>query len=453
MSIQNLLSGENQAPLPVGNPSGTALSLTNLNKELSITTLALGEEEVITLALGEEESKVTTLALGEEEPNVIFGGHGDDFLTGSFVNDRFMVGMGNDIINGGSGSDTADFSDKSSALTIALNAGRSTVNVDGETVTLISIENLKGGSGSDKLAGDSAANVLAGGSGNDVLKGGAGSDTIEGGDGSDTADFSDKTTALTITLNSSSTSIRIGNETDTLVSIENLIAGRGNDTLTGDSSANILNGGLGNDILSGGGGDDLLCLERDAVDLWAPGHFGIHNAFIITKPKNPLFLECIFRIVSASRGGGGGGGGDFSAGWMTRPLFVTGPGLLGDVWRDLRWGCPPPNGGSERAQAIEVGRGGRNGVVAVPDSYATMAPYFRFFFEGNGIISYFIDPEKSGHDGKYIQLLKVYDEYNQEVATAGSSVPHYTILWSRGIVWGVPRGFRPPTAERCSINQ
>ena len=258
MSIQNLLSGENQAPLPVGNPSGTALSLTNLNKELSITTLALGEEEVITLALGEEESKVTTLALGEEEPNVIFGGHGDDFLTGSFVNDRFMVGMGNDIINGGSGSDTADFSDKSSALTITLNAGKSTVNVDGEAVTLISIENLKGGSGSDKLAGDSAANVLAGGSGNDVLKGGAGSDILEGGDGSDTADFSDKATALTITLNTASTTVQMGSESDTLVSIENLIAGRGNDTLIGDSSANILNGGLGNDTLSSGGGDDQL---------------------------------------------------------------------------------------------------------------------------------------------------------------------------------------------------
>ena len=258
MSIQNLLSGENQAPLPVGNPSGTALSFTKLNKKLSITTLALGEEEVITLAFGEEDSKVTTLALGEEEPNVIFGGHGDDFLTGSFVNDRFMVGMGNYIINGGSGSDTADFSDKSSALTITLNAGKSTVNVDGETVTLISIENLKGGSGSDKLAGDSAANVLAGGSGNDVLKGGAGSDILEGGDGSDTADFSDKTTALTITLNTSSTTVQMGSESDTLISIENLIAGSGNDTLIGDSSANILNGGLGNDTLSSGGGDDQL---------------------------------------------------------------------------------------------------------------------------------------------------------------------------------------------------
>ena len=180
----------------------------------------------------------------------------------------------------------------------------------------------------------------------------------------------------------------------------------------------------------GGGGGDLLCLERDAVDLWAPGHFGIHNAFIITKPKNPLFLECIFRIVTVSKGDGGGGGGDFSAGWMTRPLFVTGPGLLGDVWRDVRWDA--------------------RSTMAVPDSYATMAPYFRFFFEGNGVISYFIDPEKNEHDGKYIQLLKVYDEYNQEVATSGSSVPHYTVLWSRGIVWGGPppnggaRGVPPP---------
>jgi len=202
----------------------------------------------------------------------------------------------------------------------------------------------------------------------------------------------------------------------------------------------------------GGGGDDILCLERDAVDLWAPGRFGIHNAFIITKPKNPLFLECIFRIVSAAAagtGGGGGvpppnggnfvrcvapgvsppngGGGDFSAGWMTRPLFVTGPGLLGDVWRDVRWDART--------------------TMAVPDSYATMAPYFRFFFEGNGIISYFIDPEDDGLDGKYIQILKVYDEYNQEVASgSGSGVPHYTVLWSRGIVWGVPRGYRHETA-------
>jgi hypothetical protein len=105
---------------------------------------------------------------------------------------------------------------------------------------------------------------------------------------------------------------------------------------------------------------------------------------------------------------------------MTRPLFVTGPGLLGDVWRDCRF----------------RGGGGHDDAV-VPNSYATMVPYFRFFFEGNGVISYFIDPENNGLDGKYIKLLNVYDEYNMEIANGGgSSVPHYTILWSRGVVWG-----------------
>jgi hypothetical protein len=156
----------------------------------------------------------------------------------------------------------------------------------------------------------------------------------------------------------------------------------------------------------------------------------VENQRGVPPPNGGNFVRCVAPGVPPPNGGGG----DFSAGWMTRPLFVTGPGLLGDVWRDVRWDART--------------------TMAVPDSYATMAPYFRFFFEGNGIISYFIDPEDNGLDGKYIQILKVYDEYNQEVAGSGSGsgsgIPHYTVLWSRGVVWG---GYRPPTAERCSINQ
>ena len=87
----------------------------------------------------------------------------------------------------------------------------------------------------------------------------------------------------------------------------------------------------------GGGGDDaLLCLERDAVDLWAPGHFGIHNAFIITKPKNPLFLECIFRIVTVSRGGPPPNGGNF--------VRCVAPGVPPP--NGGGGGVPPPNGGN-----------------------------------------------------------------------------------------------------------
>ena len=241
-----------------GNPDATGvyafLAAIDASKISSSTSYTLsGIENELTLT-----GSATVNGTGNVLNNKITGNSAANILSGMDGNDLLNGGAGSDTINGGTGLDTADFSDKSSSLNIALNAGRSTVTVDGETDTLISIENLKGGSGSDKLSGDSADNVLAGGSGNDILKGGAGSDTIEGGDGSDTADFSDKTTALTITLNSSSTSIRIGNETDTLVSIENLIGGSGNDTITGDASTNILNGGSGNDTLSGGGGDDQL---------------------------------------------------------------------------------------------------------------------------------------------------------------------------------------------------
>ena len=170
-----------------------------------------------------------------------------------------------------------------------------------------------------------------------------------------------------------------------------------------------------------GGDDSLLVLERDGVGLWPTGHFGVHNAFIITKPKNPLFLDCIFNIVSyakvGSLGVGGSSGGDGSSvGWMTRPLFVTGPGLLGDLWRRRKFIL------SNKCHSGDV-----------PDSYATIAPYFRFFFEGNGVIGYFCDD-----NDKYIKLLKVYDGYQEEyhhMMRHVNCVPHYTVLWSRGLVW------------------
>src|SRR5262249_45833102 len=40
--------------------------------------------------------------------------------------------------------------------------------------------------------------------------------------------------------------------------IENALGGSGNDTITGNAVANVLNGGAGNDTLNGGGGADTL---------------------------------------------------------------------------------------------------------------------------------------------------------------------------------------------------
>ena len=93
--------------------------------------------------------------------------------------------------------------------------------------------------------------------------------------------------------------------------------------------------------------------------------------------------------------------------------------------------------------------------VDVPDSYATMAPYFRFFFEGDGVIGYCLG------DDSYSNAFKVYDGYQEEyhhMMRNKNCVPHYTVLWAQGLVWGGvrpptplatlyrPGGFRPPTA-------
>ncbi len=110
------------------------------------------------------------------------------------------------------------------------------------------IENAVGGSGNDLLTGNAFDNSL---------QGGAGDDTINGGGGNDTADFSDALGAMTLNL-SAPTVTALGLGTDTLVSIENAIAGPGNDIIFGTAGNNTLFGGAGSDQMSGLGGDDTL---------------------------------------------------------------------------------------------------------------------------------------------------------------------------------------------------
>ncbi len=122
----------------------------------------------------------------------------------------------------------------------------------------VTIENAVGGNGNDLLTGNDSANKLSGGVGNDSLRGGAGNDTLDGGAGIDTADYGDSRSNLTINL-SRTTAQRTGDAgSDKLVSIENLVGGLGNDSLTGNSAANSLWGGAGNDLLQGGRGNDSL---------------------------------------------------------------------------------------------------------------------------------------------------------------------------------------------------
>ena len=112
-----------------------------------------------------------------------------------------------------------------------------------------------GGKGNDNLWGYSGNDKISGGSGNDILCGGKGNDKLIGGTGKDTALFSKKSNVVDL---STTKKQNTGDGKDTLVEIENISSGGGNDKLYGSKGSNTLNGGNGNDLLIGGEGKDKL---------------------------------------------------------------------------------------------------------------------------------------------------------------------------------------------------
>ena len=147
--------------------------------------------------------------------DVILGNGGADRVFAGSGNDRFMatIGDGNDRYDGGAGIDTYDLSQTNANSNVNLARGRSSSSETGSDI-LVSIENVVGSQGNNRIVGNGAANVLDGMAGNDTLSGGGGGDSLFGG--------------------------------------------AGIDNLNGDAGNDILNGGAGNDAMNGGAGLDTF---------------------------------------------------------------------------------------------------------------------------------------------------------------------------------------------------
>lgn len=178
-------------------------------------------------------------ALGQVDPQVngnddtlyggagndrLFGILGSDALFGEGGNDLLAGGAGDDILDGGIGNDTADYTDASSGVEVALwRVGVAQNTLGAGFDALQSIENLAGSFFADLLVGNDSFNILDGNDGDDVLKGLHGNDALKGGLGDD-----------------------------------QLIGGYGNDVLRGGDGADVLIGGVGFDIMFGDSGDDYM---------------------------------------------------------------------------------------------------------------------------------------------------------------------------------------------------
>jgi Ca2+-binding RTX toxin-like protein len=208
---------------------------------------------------------------------------GDTFVDlenvlGSTQADTFFAGNKAINFDGGAGNDTVSYTSATVAVNVSLSrdanmATPSTAAVQGTWAagqTFTNIEHLTGSANADVLAGNDQVNTLIGGAGNDVLMGSVGGtgDTLAGDldavsinsllGGVDTVSYDGVTNAsLTASLVTNTVTVSV-TQVDTLVGIENLTGGGGNDTITGNTGANILTGGAGNDTLEGGLGADQL---------------------------------------------------------------------------------------------------------------------------------------------------------------------------------------------------
>ncbi|HRF74493.1 MAG TPA: calcium-binding protein, partial [Accumulibacter sp.] len=119
-------------------------------------------------------------------------------LTGNTLDNLLYAGVGNNVINGSSGTDTVSYYYGNNGTGVTVSLATTAVQATGGSGsdTLLSIENLTGSGFNDGLTGNNGANRLEGGSGADRLAGGLGNDTLIGGSGSDTFRFDTLLNAL-----------------------------------------------------------------------------------------------------------------------------------------------------------------------------------------------------------------------------------------------------------------
>ena len=266
----------------------------------------------------------TDVILGSAGADQLMGGlAGSVTLNGGLGNDTFCQGAdaynsGTDILIGGGGVDTVDYSSRTAILTVVMDkstpSGDPTGNASKGEADIIGtdVSNVKMGSGSSTYTGNNLNNtffvgtagtsVVNGMAGDDILNEGldaanGASETFHGGAGTDLVDYSARTAAITATMDGTTKGgDGAGTEQDVIdVDVENLYGGTNGDTLVGNDLDNDIEGNgasagfdvvagmLGNDTLVGSGPTvvalsttvDAKLHGNDAADTAEPGAFNI----------------------------------------------------------------------------------------------------------------------------------------------------------------------------------
>jgi len=259
--------------------------------------------------------------------NEIRDGAGSNTITGNDQDTNYRVGRGNDTFNAGSGDDTfivegtnkgsnqfnggagidtiqggagddriglSSFNASNSIEVIDGGAGNNVIqgatyaNLDFSTTTLVNINEIRDGAGSNTITGNDQDTDYRVGRGNDIFNagsgddtfivegtnkgsntfnGGAGTDTIQGGAGNDEirlSNFDASNSIEVIDGGAGNNVIKVVSATDldlsatTVLNIDQIIGGNSSNTIIGSQGDDSIDAGRGSDIITGGSGNDIL---------------------------------------------------------------------------------------------------------------------------------------------------------------------------------------------------
>jgi Ca2+-binding RTX toxin-like protein len=256
--------------------------------------------------------------------DILNGGDGNDELSGGLDDDTYIFSNGMDVINDEGGRDTIKFAAETSLVDFEiwrswennliikeiatgnqiivtnhfsglhiydlflnedpdfLYAYGGLIEIaphvevlgfdDGNTlIETSSLELETHGSEADETITDTSYDLsmdghIKGMGGNDVIIASIGNDVLDGGAGEDTVDYSAHFTSVYISGDVATYVLNTNtNETDTLISIENIIGSAFSDNIASNSGDNTVTGMSGDDDLDGGAGNDTVGYAYDVA--------------------------------------------------------------------------------------------------------------------------------------------------------------------------------------------
>jgi hypothetical protein len=226
---------------------------------------------------------VTAPDTGTLDTKISFSGVAN--LIGGTGADSFALGTGMQgqnssmTIDGGSGSDTLDYSAYSNSVSVNLSTGTAT-----DLGSEVNIVNVKGGGGTNTFTGDRQDDTFTAGSGNNAFTAGTGTDrfifnadvvsgteTIFGApanSGLGVLDFSPtQTSAVTVDLSKTVAQNVTANLHLTLEpgnTVENFIGGAGTNTVTANAQDDAIRAGTGNNVFTQGTGAATFLFNADS---------------------------------------------------------------------------------------------------------------------------------------------------------------------------------------------